>query len=211
MNELWKHFEAWLSVHWPDGLATLNPPAADEEIAALERALGGKLPRDYIDCLKVHNGQSDEAGGLFDGSEFLSASGVLRQWKVWKDLLDSGSFEGIHSEPQQGIRNAWWNVLWVPFTHDGAETITASTWRRPKAAKWGRSSPCGTTWVRENFKAGASRPGSANTSRPCWLAGTATRKTLVGWCMKTSPEGFGAAHGIMRLASQLHHAVHFNR
>ena len=119
MNELWKHFEAWLSVHWPDGLATLNPPAADEEIAALERALGGKLPRDYIDCLKVHNGQSDEAGGLFDGSEFLSASGVLRQWKIWKDLLDSGSLEGIHCEPQQGIRNDWWNVLWIPFTHDG--------------------------------------------------------------------------------------------
>ena len=77
MDQLWKQFEAWLSIHWPDGLAALNPPATDEEIELLERGLGAKLPQDFVDCLKVHNGQSELAGGIFDNSEFLSTSAIL--------------------------------------------------------------------------------------------------------------------------------------
>lgn len=119
MNDLWKPFESWLAIHWPEGLASLNPPATDDEIAALEQALGVRLPQDYVDCLRVHNGQSDGAGGLFDNSEFLSTTAVLDQWAVWKDLLASGEFEGITSEPQAGIRDDWWNARWIPFTHNG--------------------------------------------------------------------------------------------
>lgn len=119
MNELWKQFEDWLSIHWPDGLAALNPPATGEEIVSLERAIGARLPQDLVDCLKVHNGQSEMAGGLFDNAEFLSTDGMLRQWEIWKGLLDSGTFDGIESEPQDGIRRDWWNVLWIPFTHNG--------------------------------------------------------------------------------------------
>lgn len=119
MHELWKQLEDWLSVHWPDGLAALNPPATDEQIASLEQTLGTSLPQEFVACLKVHNGQSELAGGLFDGSEFLSTSGIRSQWKIWKDLLDSGGFDGIKSEPQAGIRSDWWNPRWIPFTHNG--------------------------------------------------------------------------------------------
>jgi cell wall assembly regulator SMI1 len=118
MIELWKQFEDWLSVHWPDGLAALNPSATNEEIYALEEALGTKLPPAFIDCLKVHNGQSDCAGGLLDNSEFLSTGAILDQWRIWKDLLDSGDFDGIESEPQAGIRSDWWHARWIPFTHN---------------------------------------------------------------------------------------------
>lgn len=119
MNDLWKQFESWLAVHWPEGLAALNPPATDEEIAALEAALGTRLPRDFVDCLKIHNGQSEAAGGLLDNSEFLSTDAILDQWQVWKDLLESGDFDGIESEPEEGIRSDWWNARWIPFTHNG--------------------------------------------------------------------------------------------
>ncbi|RYE42992.1 MAG: molybdenum cofactor biosynthesis protein MoeA [Hyphomicrobiales bacterium] len=119
MNELWQKFEDWLSVHWPDGLASLNPPATDEEISTLEEALGAELPHGFVSCLKIHNGQSESAGGLFDNSEFLSTSAILDQWKVWKELLDSGDFNGIESVPEDGIRRDWWNALWIPFTHNG--------------------------------------------------------------------------------------------
>lgn len=119
MNQIWTQFETWLAVNWPDGLAALNPPATDDEIASLEAALGAKLPRDFVECLKNHNGQSESAGGLFDNSEFLSTGAILDQWKVWKELLDSGEFDGISSDPQQGIRSDWWNCRWIPFTHNG--------------------------------------------------------------------------------------------
>jgi cell wall assembly regulator SMI1 len=116
---LWNQFEAWLAEHWPDGLAALNGPATETEIVELEDALGVRLPSDFAACLRIHNGQSDTAGGLFDNSEFLSTRAILEQWKVWKDLLDSGEFKGIESEPQSGIRNDWWHQKWIPITHNG--------------------------------------------------------------------------------------------
>ncbi len=118
MQTHWTQFEAWLAEHWPEGLAGLNPPATDQEIADLEQALGVVLPPDYVACLKVHNGQrADFYGGMFDGQEFLSTAGVLAQWKVWKGLL--GEFVGLTSEPGPGIKDDWYNPAWIPFTHNG--------------------------------------------------------------------------------------------
>ncbi|MCE1184953.1 MAG: SMI1/KNR4 family protein [Rhodocyclales bacterium] len=119
MQELWEHFETWLRNHWPEGLKALNPPASAQDIEALEQALGLTLPQDFVACLRLHNGQDSTAGGLFDGAEFLSTHAILGQWKIWKDLLDSGDFAGISSEPAAGIRNDWWNPKWIPFTHNG--------------------------------------------------------------------------------------------
>ncbi|MBG9387421.1 SMI1/KNR4 family protein [Caenimonas aquaedulcis] len=118
MNELWNRFENWLSVHWPDVLPDLNPPATNEEIAQLEEALGVTLPSSFVECLKIHNGHST-AEGLFDGFEFLSTAEILDQWSIWKDLVDAGDFEGAESEPHDGVRGDWWNVRWIPITHNG--------------------------------------------------------------------------------------------
>lgn len=119
MHAVWTKFEAWLSQNWPEGLASLNPPATDEEIAGLQAALGVTLPEDYVACLKVHNGQDPDIGGLFEGTEFLSTDEILAQWTVWKEVLDGGKLAGAQSEPDSGIRNDWWNAAWIPFTHNG--------------------------------------------------------------------------------------------
>lgn len=116
----WAAFESWLSQHWPDGLKDLGPPATDEEIRILETTLGVSLPRDFVEFLRIHNGQKGSAGGLFDNSEFLSTTAIIEQWKVWKDLLDSGDFDGYKSEPEAGVRDDWWNSKWIPFTHNGS-------------------------------------------------------------------------------------------
>lgn len=119
VRDVWNRFESWLSAHWPEGLGALNPPATDEQIAALQESIGLALPEDYVACLKVHNGQSYGVGGLFDGAEFLSTDEVLNQWKIWKGLLDGGEFAGIVSDPARGVRNDWWHPGWIPFTHNG--------------------------------------------------------------------------------------------
>lgn len=118
--DAWAAFESWLSQHWPDGLKDLCPPATDEEIRNLETRLGVSLPSDFLEFLKIHNGQKGSAGGLFDNSEFLSTTAIIEQWKVWKDLLDSGDFNGYKSEPEAGVRDDWWNSKWIPFTHNGS-------------------------------------------------------------------------------------------
>lgn len=119
MEHTWQLFEGWLAQHWLDGLACLNPPASDAQIAQLEAQLAVKLPADFIACLRVHNGQSGSAS-LFDGMEFLSCEEIYRQWQVWQGLLDGGDFDDITSEPDEGIKDDWWNAKWVPFTHNGS-------------------------------------------------------------------------------------------
>ncbi len=120
MQSTWASFENWLKKNYKQGYADLNPPASDEDIAHLEEALNIKLPIDFVQCLKNHNGQAGDAGGLFDGSEFLSTDRILDEFSVWQDLLDDGSFDGIESEPAQEIKKDWWNKRWIPFTYDGS-------------------------------------------------------------------------------------------
>lgn len=119
MADTWIAFEGWLGQNWPEGLKDLNPPATDDEISALEASLGVSLAPDFVEFLKLHNGQKGTSGGLFDNSEFLSTAAILEQWTVWKELLDSGEFDGIKSEPDVGVRDDWWNAKWIPFTHNG--------------------------------------------------------------------------------------------
>lgn len=119
MNTTWNKFEAWLKNNWPDGFEDLNPPATEQEINQLQETLGVQLPVDFIACLRIHNGQKGMAGGLFDNSEFLSTQSIIEQWQIWKDLLDSGTFDEFSSEPESGVKNDWWNQKWIPITHNG--------------------------------------------------------------------------------------------
>ncbi|MBA0166831.1 MULTISPECIES: SMI1/KNR4 family protein [Pectobacterium] len=119
MYEHWTVFETWLEAHWPEGRNGLNPPATEQEIGALEHALGISLPEDYKACLRIHNGQDTYSGGLFENAEFLSTHAVREQWEIWQSLLSDGQFEGIQSSPEDGIKADWWNTKWIPFTHNG--------------------------------------------------------------------------------------------
>lgn len=120
MNNQWERLESWLKTHNPALLADLNPPASDADIQELEQKLGVTLPADFVECLKVHNGQKGESDWLFSGSEFLSSRRIVDEWTIWKDLLAGGDFDGAEAEPGVGIQPAWWNLRWIPFTYNGA-------------------------------------------------------------------------------------------
>lgn len=119
IKQKWNLFESWLSINWDEGLKHLNPPATDNDILKLEKTLNVKLPDDYIACLKIHNGQDEDVGGIFDNSEFLSTHAIIEQHSIWKKLHKSGTFDKFESNPSVGIKNTWWNNNWIPFTHNG--------------------------------------------------------------------------------------------
>jgi cell wall assembly regulator SMI1 len=119
VEELWTGITNWLQVNAPDLLATLQPGANEQEIAQLEQQLGVRLPNEYRTFLTLCNGQHDEALWFYKG-ELLSISSVKYQWQAWSDLLESGIFNDTYSQPDSGIRNDWWNLKWIPFTHDGS-------------------------------------------------------------------------------------------
>lgn len=120
MKQQWERLEAWLKANNPVLLADLNPPATNTEIRELEQKLGVTLPADFVEFLKVHDGQRGGSDWLFSGSEFLSSRRIIDEWAIWKDLLDGGDFDGAEAEPGAGIQPVWWSPKWIPFTYNGA-------------------------------------------------------------------------------------------
>ena len=118
MNKEFERFKQWLSLNYSDGLIDLNPPATDYEIEELIKILGVELPNDFLDVLRIHNGQKGESAWLFDSQEFLSTQRIIEEFNIWKNLLET-KLQGKVSVADDGVKNEWWNINWIPFTSDG--------------------------------------------------------------------------------------------
>jgi cell wall assembly regulator SMI1 len=98
----------------------LHSGAAEEEIAATERAIEASLPQDLRHLLKLHNGSEH---GLFvlPRWELFSASRIADEWSIWADLYHSQfKPEGYTSDPSGPVQgDEWWRLKWIPFCGDG--------------------------------------------------------------------------------------------
>jgi cell wall assembly regulator SMI1 len=117
---IWNRFENWLTKNAPHLPAELNASASEDAISKLEKKISGTLPKEYIEFLKIHNGQNRESEGLIDTEEILSTKRVIEEWSVWKELLDKGDFKDSQSQADKGIKPDWWNSKWIPITYDGS-------------------------------------------------------------------------------------------
>ena len=118
MNKKFDKFKEWLADNYSDGLLDLNPPATTDEIEELSSTLGIELPEDFIEVLKIHNGQKGEAAWLFDSQEFLSTHRIIEEFNTWKNL-HINKLQGKVSKPDSGVKDDWWNKNWIPFSSDG--------------------------------------------------------------------------------------------
>ena len=116
----WMNFGDWLKTNNQLLFADLNQPASGTSIQLLEEKIGMKLPVDFVECLKVHDGQKGQQEGLFSGLEFLSSARILAEWMVWQKLFENGDFDGLQVQSETGIQPVWWNPRWIPFTYNGA-------------------------------------------------------------------------------------------
>jgi len=120
MKTVWAEFEHWLKLNYPSGVKDLRPPATDKEIIELEIILDCLFPEDYVECLKIHNGQGQNSARLLAGMEYLSVERVEDEWEVWTELIDGGDFVSTKLKVDKGIKNCWWNKKWIPFAYNGA-------------------------------------------------------------------------------------------
>lgn len=119
ITRIWKEIDAWLALHWPQGLEDLRPPATPADIEALEAMLGATLPAALAESLQVHNGQGGHFGFLLPSGHLLGTAEIAEHWRCWKSLLDAGQFRGLAAESQSGVLPDWWSTGWVPITHNG--------------------------------------------------------------------------------------------
>jgi cell wall assembly regulator SMI1 len=117
MQEIWRRIEHWLAIHAPALLADLQPGASEQAIAETEGFLGITFPEDIRASFRLHDGQAGDGPWMMDGWELLSLTRICDEWRVWKDLYDSGDFDDALSISTDPIRSDWWNPSWIPLTY----------------------------------------------------------------------------------------------
>ena len=115
----WHRIDAWLKANAPKIQSNLNPPATDDQLRQVERAIGLGMPRDWWDLYKVHNGMNAHGnrGSLFHGMHFLTLDETISEHalsnKMGTDPLPvRGSNPGINTRDMH-------NPKWIPFAHTG--------------------------------------------------------------------------------------------
>jgi cell wall assembly regulator SMI1/predicted DNA-binding WGR domain protein len=100
-------------------LDRLAKGASATAIRKAEKRLGVSFPEDFRASYARHDGA--DYASLLEGREFLSLESIFKQWKIWKELHDDGTFEDNEGDPDDpGIKEDWWNPKWIPFTHDAS-------------------------------------------------------------------------------------------
>lgn len=103
---------------------SFNDGASDGDFKKLETTLGLKLPDDFKEVYRIHNGSDIE--GNFVDIFWLSIDGIINDYQVWKEVFDEGHFlddEGrdIGCEPKHHAIKAdfHFNPKWLPISANG--------------------------------------------------------------------------------------------
>ena len=120
MKETWTKIENWLKTNAAGIYESLNTGASNEDFEELEDLINKKLPDTFKAFYRRHDGQSPMSEGLIDAEELLCIKRIMEEWEVWKELDDKGVFDDSVSDADAGVREDWWNPLWIPITYDGS-------------------------------------------------------------------------------------------
>jgi len=127
MKETWQIVAAKLKEIAPLVYEDLNEGATQAEIDELQSLMGVKLPADLIEFYKIHNGQTpikfDPDIAFFNHHKLMSVAEITEVRTMWTDMVEAGEFvdrKGLpkRSKPDAGIKDGWWNTLWLPFFDD---------------------------------------------------------------------------------------------
>ena len=107
MKKIWSKVENELATKAKAILESLNPPAEEGEIEALEEHVGQELPVDFRDFVFLHNGQSQESNpGFFDMFSLMSLDLIQESWDELEGLRDDvGEDDSCPGD-------------WLPFAED---------------------------------------------------------------------------------------------
>nr|HZO12038.1 SMI1/KNR4 family protein [Polyangiaceae bacterium] len=129
MTEALKRLRAWLDANAAALASTLLPRADDEDIDALERAVGVPLPPAVREGWLACGGQLERDGpGVMADFVLLSPRDALAEWKQWETLRRESTEEllddldnACRSEPRGVIQEKYSVPGWVPLWKEPME------------------------------------------------------------------------------------------
>ncbi|MEL7498222.1 MAG: SMI1/KNR4 family protein [Planctomycetota bacterium] len=130
LHDSWSRIDAWLESQSSSDRKLLQSPVSADQIDAAAAEFGVEFHSDLRDFYLIVNGTdpNGESVGLFPSVDEwdempygpMAIEQVVREWKLQKELLEGGDFEGCEPEEvDDGIVKDFWNVGWIPFAGNG--------------------------------------------------------------------------------------------
>jgi cell wall assembly regulator SMI1 len=121
----WRAIEEVLWENAHSVYRALRKPVSDANLARLVELVSARLPPDFVQSLKTHDGLNNSYLGLirlFDYKALLPVTAVMREYK---SLCRSREVPGSQAGADPAIRNdAHWRPGWVPFMDtDGPKLV----------------------------------------------------------------------------------------
>lgn len=124
--ESWARIEAWYAEHGPGPLGSLAKGATKSAVDKFEREIGAKLPDDFKESVRIHDG-----GGWWvphGHGELLSLEEILSGWKMYAEWqVENGFGMGDDWKPREikgPAKNIWWNKQRIHITDNSGDHLT---------------------------------------------------------------------------------------
>ena len=115
----WRTIEAVLWENAHSVYRALRKPAADARLARLAKLVPTKMPRDFAQSLKIHDGLRGSSLGrvrLFDYFALLPVASIIAEYKSMCGLQAECRFAGSQPGGDPAVRNnAHWRPGWLPI------------------------------------------------------------------------------------------------
>lgn len=83
IRRTWQRIKKWATDNGPELLEYLNPGASADQLAELQQQLGLQLPDEFLDSLRLHDGERDLRGQLFvDMGALLPCDQIIERWQL---------------------------------------------------------------------------------------------------------------------------------
>jgi len=118
IRKSWDRIVKWYTINAPLKRLRLQTGAKEDDILKFEAAIHMKLPKDLRESYLIYNGSGTSS--IFEyGCYLLSTDEIAQAWTDWQKLSAAGTFDQLRGTPEGPIKATWWNLMWIPFTHNG--------------------------------------------------------------------------------------------
>jgi cell wall assembly regulator SMI1 len=125
--QAWRTIEGVLWENAHSVFRALRKPATDAQLARLAKLVPARLPRDFKQSLKVHDGLRDSYLGrvrLFDYYALLPVAAIIAEYKGLCRLQAERGFVGNPCGGDPGIRSdTRWRPGWVPVLDEDGDKL----------------------------------------------------------------------------------------
>jgi cell wall assembly regulator SMI1 len=115
----WRTIEGVLWENAHSLYRALRKPATDAQLARLANLVPARLPRDFVQSLKIHDGLRDSYLGLnrlFDYNALLPVSAIISEYRMICRHQAQFGGDGGQAGNDPGVRNdVRWRSGWVPI------------------------------------------------------------------------------------------------